>query len=254
MKKIIFAFIIVLSFLLFNSYSANRPFRRCLSTVDFDISDPEQLEKYLTDNLWIVTQNYNTPREYTRGKQLIIKISDTLHLSTWAAVYEDEIKTKSLDNIGVYGAMSTPGKIDINYYDQEKRYPYLGNEMSIIEIAEDYYITEYCDSSGCTLWKHTKSQIENINFNGVYKYKDKTLIIEGEDLYHAEADKHYIIHQTDTDRLSINGQIISEMPGYRFWIDEEENIILLSDGLDLFGIDEETIKAEYPFYVLVKQK
>lgn len=226
----------------------------CITTVDFDISDPDQLEKYLMGNIWTVTVQYNTKSEYTRGKNLKIKVNDDLILSTWASVFEDERKTDALNNIGINGAFSTSGKIEISYYDQERTQPYLNTGASFTEIAEDYYTIEYCDSFECTVWKNIKNEIEQVDFNGTYNYNDRTFIIDGEDLYHVEVDKHYIIHQTDYNRLSISGQVISEMPSYRFWIDENENIILLSDGLNLFGIDEDLIKSEYPFYILVKQK
>ncbi len=256
MKKIIIGIIVVFGFLLLNNYIENRPFYRCNTTVDFDISDSDRLKEYVMNNVWTVVE-IQGDSEYIKGKRVHVNINDNLIYSIWVGVYEDEELNDALNNIGLYGSGSLSTASVIQYHDTAKRYPYYesgkwGNNF--IEIAEDHYTMEYCESSKCTIKEYRKDERAVIDFDGTYKLNGKTLVIDRGDLYYVESDRHYTIYQTDQNRITINGQIISEIPSYRFWIDEEGNIILFSDGVNVYNKSEEEISEEYPFYVLEKQK
>ena len=224
--------------------------------MDFDISDLEQLESYLMNNIWHTALFEDIPDTLYR-QRIYIRLNDDLTFWT-AADYDknDSFYSNRLENINVLGQWKI-AETNIEYHDEDKKKPYLRAEdgnLDFIEIAEDYYTLQNCQSNSCETTTYYKNEKERVDFDGTYIFNGKTLVIQGEDLYHIEADKHYMIHQRDNARLTINGQIISEISSYRFWIDEKENIILLSDGLDLYGVDEEIIKADYPFYILTRQK
>lgn len=256
MKKVILGILVVFGFFSLNSYVGSIPVFHCNTTVDFDISDPDQLKDYVMNHTWTVVETH-CESKMIRGKQIRVSINENLVYSIYAGVYEDENLNNALNNIGRYGSGVCHTGSFIQYHDAMKRYPYYeagrwGNNF--IEIAEDHYTMESCDSSSCEVREYRKEEIEEINFDGTYEYNGKTLIIEGRDLYHKEADIHYTIHQTDYNRITITGQVISEIPSYRFWLDEEGNITLFSDGINVYDKEEQEILKGYPFYVLSKQK
>ena len=254
--KWIILLVVIFGFFLLNDYVGSKPMYRCNVLVDFDISDVNLLKSYVNNYVWVRTDSRS---KYIKEKRIRCKMTENLLFWNWVTIYDDEDKTNRLGNLGTSGGYWKVGTgNDILYHDVGKRYPYYDSGKwgnNFVEIAENYYILEFCNVSGeCNQTKYEKDQIEKVNFDGTYEYKGKTFVIENEDLVHLESQKHYDFFQTDDDRISISGQIISEIPSYRFWIDEEGNIILFSDGSDVWGLENDEIIAEYPFYVLERQK
>ena len=61
-----------------------------------------------------------------------------------------------------------------------------------------------------------KNERKIVDLDGTYLFNGKTLVIQGEALYHEETDKHYTNQQRNNICISINRQIISEISSYRF--------------------------------------
>ena len=203
--------------------------------VSFDIYNPIELEKYLLSSTWNYSNNED-PYQLSK-KKIFIKITDDLIYSTQVNIYDDKNIENSLGNINVLGSWILN---NINYQGKSQNDIIIGNRDYLILIKEDIFRIRQCnnDSKDCIVRTYIKNEVDSVNLNGTYKFKGKTLIIQ----------------QLDNSRLSISGQVISEIPSYRFWIDEEDNIILFSDGIDVFDYEDEEVLAEYPFYKLIKQK
>lgn len=235
----------------------------CTFNVNFDITDSGQMKDYLLSGTWTY-QRENTETGSFEEKVIFIKLTDNLFYSTTDRLYLQEEAILNLEMIHSGSGMENKDLVlsqqqtplfltDHSNWSEE----ILGMDQESFTTLVSYNTKDwirYFITKSDFVVKYRKNEITKVNFDGTYIYKGKTLIIQEEDLYHEEADKHYRIHQKDNQRLYVDGQVISEVPSYHFWIDEEGNLILFSEGMKIAGLEHQKIIEEYPFYILEKQK
>ncbi len=236
----------------------------CTIDVDFDISDAPQMKDYLLSGIWTFERD-NIGTSFYEEQAVFVKLTDDLFYFTTDRLYLEEDGLNNLGNTHVIDRFENRNLVlhpkqnpifSLNDYSKWSEEFIAMNQDSFVTLVSyntddllRYFITDHN-----FILRYHKNEMTKVVFDGTYTYKGKTLTIEGEDLYHQEADKHYLIRQKDDHRLYIDGQIISEVPSYHFWIDEEGNIVLFSERTRISSLEDQEILEEYSFYVLKKQE
>ncbi len=174
------------------------------------------------------------------------------------------VKMTGIDCLENLGHSSGLQQYYVSYHQIKKKgnarsydYPYLqigDQSYDFLEITEDSFtLADFNDGESCTF---TKKESGAIKLNGKYLYNGKTYTIyyssiEGS-IIHEETGRRYKLTELDDKRIKIKESILSDIPIYRWWEDEEGNLYLLSEGYEVSGMSNEEIFQNFPIIKLEK--
>ncbi len=214
--------------------------RNPVTDVNFNWRDCLELNRYLKNSIWT----------FNDGEGLIF-ISDFELVKT---TQKDSDKNFGhCSKLQIYNCNNHKPEIITNIGD----YPYLkigDKTYDFIEIKEDSFtLADFNDGKPCTFTRKEKVIEEK---TGTYQYEGKTYSLYLSEysgsIRHEETGRSFDVKILDSNHFRIEGTILSDIPVYHWWEDEEGNLHLLSEGYEVSGMSNEEIFQNFPVIVLEK--
>lgn len=120
-----------------------------------------------------------------------------------------------------------------------------GNSYAIVKLTDEEMILQSTDSSVPSKITLKKEEANPYSLDGTYRYKNKIIVIKENKIFDCgsasdfgniqallEKAESYPLQYIDDERILIEGQVLSEIPLYRWRQEENGNLLLLSDGIN----------------------